>query len=70
MYADGNLYVLGEDGVMALVEATPAGYREKSRFEISRGQYPTWTPPLISNGRMYLREQDNLYCYQVKAPAK
>ena len=66
-YADGHLYTLGENGTMALVEATPAGYKEKSRFTIARGEFPTWTPPVIANGRLYLREQDNLYCYDVKA---
>lgn len=69
-YADGHLYVLGENGIMALVEATPEGYKEQSRFEISRGDYPTWTPPVISNGRLYLREQDNLYSYDLKASAR
>lgn len=64
--AEGNLYCLGENGVMGLIQATPEGYREKSRFEISRGDYPTWTPPVISDGRLYLREQDNLYCYDIK----
>ncbi len=66
IYADGHLYCLSEDGVVGLVEATPAAYKEKSRFQISRGQYPTWTPPVISNARLYLREQDNLYCYDIK----
>ncbi len=65
-YADGHLYCLGENGAIALVEATPAAYREKSRFEIRRGEYPTWTPPVIANGRLYLREQDNLYCYDIR----
>ena len=66
-YADGMLYALSENGVMGLVEATPTAYKEISRFEIPRGEFPTWTPPVIANGRMYLREQDNLYCYDVKA---
>lgn len=65
-YADGKLYLLSEDGVIGLAEATPVGYKEKSRFEISRGAFPTWTPPVISGGRLYLREQDNLYCYDIK----
>ena len=64
--ASGNLYLLSEDGVVGLAEATPDGYKEKSRFMIPRGQYNTWAPPVISDGRMYLREQDNLYCYDVK----
>jgi outer membrane protein assembly factor BamB len=66
-YAEGKLYALSEDGVVGLIEATPAGYKEISRFSIQRNQFPTWTPPVISNGRMYLREQDNLYCYDIKA---
>ena len=51
---------------MGLVEATPAGYREISRFEIPKGGFPTWSQPVIANGKLYLREQDNLYCYNVK----
>ncbi|HUQ91801.1 MAG TPA: PQQ-binding-like beta-propeller repeat protein, partial [Bryobacteraceae bacterium] len=65
-YADGNLYVFGEQGKVALVEATPDGYREKGQFSVPQGEFFTWTPPVIANGRMYLREQDNLYSYQVK----
>ena len=65
-YADRHLYALSEDGVAGLIEATPAGYKEKSRFEISKGNFPTWTPPVIANGKLYLREQDNLYCYNIK----
>ena len=66
IYADKRLYVLGEDGVVALVDATPAGYREISRFEISKGDFPTWSQPVIANGQLYLREQDNLSCYNIK----
>lgn len=66
IYADRHLYALGEDGVMGLVEPNPEGYREISRFEIPKGGYPTWSQPVIANGKLYLREQDNLYCYNVK----
>jgi len=65
-YAEGNLYALSEDGVVGLIEATPVAYKEKSRFEIQRGSFPTWTPPVIANGKLYLREQDNLYCFNIK----
>ena len=64
--ADGHLYAIGETGVIGLVEANPSGYKEKSRFSIPQGAFPTWTPPAISDGKMFLREQDNLYCYNVK----
>jgi hypothetical protein len=66
IYADRHLYCLGEEGVVGLVEATPAGYRETSRFEIPKGGFPTWSPPVIADGKLYLREQDNLYCYNIK----
>jgi outer membrane protein assembly factor BamB len=66
IFAEKNLYCLGEDGAMGLIEATPEAYKEKSRFQISKGEYPTWTPPVIANGKLYLREQDNLYCYDIK----
>ena len=66
-YADGKLYLLSEDGVVGLAEATSAGYREKSRFEIPRGAFPTWAPPVISGGLLYLREQDNLYCFDIRS---
>ncbi len=66
IYAEKRLYVLGEDGVVGLVEPDPSAYKEVSRFEISKGQYPSWSPPVISDGRLYLREQDNLFSYDIK----
>jgi len=65
--AEGLLYLLSEEGVVGLAEATPEGYRERSRFSIPHGEYPTWTLPVIANGRLYLREQDTLYAYEISA---
>jgi outer membrane protein assembly factor BamB len=67
VYAEGHLYALGEDGTMGLVEATPDAYREKSRFTIAKSDRPMWAPPVISNGRLYLRDQDSLYSYDIRA---
>jgi len=66
-YADGNLYFRYQNGVMMLIEATPEAYREKGRFTIPNVRHPSWSHPVIVNGRLYLREQDNLYVYDVKA---
>jgi len=66
IYADRRLYCMGEEGTVGLIEATPAAYREISRFQIARGAFNTWTPPVIANGQLYLREQDNLYCYNIR----
>jgi outer membrane protein assembly factor BamB len=67
IYADGHLYCQGEDGAIGLVEATPEAYREKSRFQIARGAFPMWTLPVIATGRLYIRDQDTLYCFNIKA---
>lgn len=66
VYADGHLYALSENGVVGLVEATPAGYREKGRFRIQQDSLPTWTHPVIAGGRLYLRDQDTIYAYDVR----
>lgn len=65
--ADGMFYVYGENGTVALVEPSPEGYREKSRFSITKGERPTWSHPVVANGRLFLRDQDTLYTYSVKA---
>ncbi|MDE0627388.1 MAG: PQQ-like beta-propeller repeat protein [Bryobacterales bacterium] len=65
VYGDGRLYILSEDGVVGLVEPDPAGYREISRFEIGTGGHPTWTLPVLSGGRLYLRDQSRLYAFDV-----
>lgn len=66
VYADGNLYALSENGVVGLIEATPTGYREKGRFRIRQDSLPTWTHPIIAGGRLYLRDQDTIYAYDVR----
>ena len=73
-YADGRLYCLSQDeGIVALVEASPKGWREHGRFELpydSRLRKPkwlVWTHPVITGGRLYLRNQELLFSYDVKA---
>jgi len=66
-YADGHLYFRYQNGVMMLIEASPQGYREKGSFQIPNvGSIPSWSHPVIINGRLYLREQGNLYVYDVR----
>jgi outer membrane protein assembly factor BamB len=66
-YADGHLYILGEDNIVGLVEATPAGYREKGRFTIADQGLPSWAHPVVSGGRLYIRNQGTLTSYDVRA---
>jgi outer membrane protein assembly factor BamB len=66
VFADGHLYCFSENGVVGLVEATPAGYKEKGRFRIQQDSLPTWSHPVVAGGRLYLRDQDTIYAYDVK----
>jgi outer membrane protein assembly factor BamB len=71
-YADGCLYPHGENGEVALVEATPDAYHEKGRFSPSDQPKHTqmmqkaWVYPVVANGRLYIRDWDRLWCYDVK----
>lgn len=72
-YADGMLYCVAEDsGEVALVEASPKGWNEHGRFKLDpqtkqrSPQGRIWTHPVVINGRLYLRDQELLYCYDVK----
>lgn len=65
--ADGDLYLLGENNTVGLATASPSGYQEKGRFSIPDKGLPSWAHPVVSGGRLYLRNQDSLMAYDVKA---
>ncbi len=66
-YADGHLYVRGEGGKVALVEANPTKYVEHGQFmQPNRSKQPAWAHPVVANGKLYLRDWDILLCYDVK----
>jgi outer membrane protein assembly factor BamB len=71
--ADGRLYCLAEKGgAVVLLDPSPAGWKETGRFTLpqaSKLRKPSgmvWTHPAVANGRLYLRDQDLLFCYDVK----
>lgn len=66
-YADGHLYIQGEDNVVGLAEASPAGYVEKGRFRIDDRGLPTWAHPVISGGTLYIRNQQTLSAYNIRS---
>ena len=69
-YADGRLYLQSETNLVGLAEATPTGYVEKGRFEIPDKGMPSWAHPVVSDGRLYVRNQDTLLVYDIKAAAR
>lgn len=65
--ADGLLYILSDQGQLILAEATPAGFHEKGKVKVMEGK--TWTAPVLSRGRLYLRDEDEMIVLDVRAPA-
>lgn len=71
LVADGRIYFHAESGNVALIEPGAEGYREKGRFTPSnppqRGQSKAWAYPVVAGGRLYIRDLNCLWCYDVKA---
>jgi outer membrane protein assembly factor BamB len=66
LYADDHLIVLSEDGTLSLVEAAPAGFREKGKMpKILQGS-DCWSLPALAGGRLYLRDHTQLICLDVR----
>lgn len=66
-YADGMLYLMSERNVVGLAEANPKAYVEKGRFSIADQGKESWAHPVVSGGKLYIRNQGTLACYDVKA---
>jgi len=73
LYADGRLYVHGENGMVGLVDANPTAYVERGRFtppatpERLSPMEKSWAYPVLAEGRLYLRDHGSLWCYDVRA---
>jgi len=69
-YADGHLYILNEQGTVALVSASPKAHTVISKFPIpvaaaNYSRRPSSAHPVVCNGRLYIRYDDELFCYMV-----
>ena len=67
VFADGRLYLFSENGVVGLADANSEKYVERGRFQLRTGSLPTWSHPVVSGGRLFIRDQDTLYAYDVAA---
>jgi outer membrane protein assembly factor BamB len=74
LYAENRLYIHGENGEVILAEATPQAYRQKGRFmppdrppRTRAAMEKAWAYPVVANGRLYIRELDSLWCYDISA---
>jgi outer membrane protein assembly factor BamB len=74
-YADGKLFCYGEQtGTLVVVDASPDGWRESGRFTLPkktsrrRPRGGIWPHPVVADGKLFLRDQELLYCFDVRAP--
>src|SRR5437867_8380384 len=67
-FADDRIYYRTEEGPIVLIEPSRKEYLERGRFsQPDRTDKPAWAHPVIANGKLYIRDQDTLFCYDVKA---
>jgi outer membrane protein assembly factor BamB len=66
MIADGYLIVLSDQGKLAIAPATPDGYKEISNFTVTKNK--TWTVPVLADGKLFIRDESDLYCFDVSKP--
>lgn len=64
--ADGHLYFRYQNGTMALIAVNPKAYELKSSFMIPNVREPSWSHPVVTDGKLFLREQDALYVYNIR----
>jgi len=64
-YADGRLYLLYQNGFVALLDASPDAYHEISIFKLPEPKRECWSHPVVLDGKLYVRSQDNLWCYDI-----
>jgi hypothetical protein len=64
---DGMIIHRGENGTVCLVEANPKEYKEKGRFkQPGRSSQMAWAHPVVAGGKLYLRDGNALFCYDLK----
>ncbi len=66
--ADGHLVLLGERGNLGLAQATPEGFVEKASYPAFNSR--CWTAPSLANGRLYMRDESEIVCLNVKGAAQ
>ncbi len=65
--ADGHIFFRYQSGEIALVEATPSEYKLKGSFKPVFQERESWSHPVVCAGKLFLREQNTLMCYDLTA---
>ena len=70
MIADGMIYVMDDEGVLTLAEATTEGYRQLARARVIEKGHETWAPLALAGGRLLVRDLKRLVCLDVSKPGR
>jgi hypothetical protein len=62
-FVDGHVLVQGDAGRLALIEATPAGYKEKAALDVPGEKF--WSAAIVANGKVYTRSRTEAFCYDL-----
>jgi outer membrane protein assembly factor BamB len=65
IYADGHLIILTQNGLLALVEATPEAFWLKGQAQLFHGK-DVWALPVVADGRLYVRDHKEVVCLDIK----
>ena len=69
LLADGRLYALSENGLLSLLKPADDGFQIEGQLRIGEGKRKdVWAHPVISEGRLYVRDMGQMWCYDIKAP--
>ena len=68
--ADGQLYFRWQDGVMGLIDASPAGYKLHGSFKLPVIKGQSWPHPALQDKKLYVRVQDDLLCFDIAGAAE
>jgi outer membrane protein assembly factor BamB len=65
MIADGMIFVMNDDGLLATVEANPKAYRPIARAQVIENGYESWGPMAMAAGRLIVRDMTRMVCLKV-----
>lgn len=66
LVVNDSLIILGEQGKLWLAKASPNGFEPKASFQVSERK--CWTVPVVANGKLYVRDEKELICYDLSKP--
>ena len=63
--ADGMLYIMDDDGILTLAEATPGGYVQLAQAKVMEDGNESWGPMAIASSRLIVRDLNQMICLDI-----